>query len=238
MLNPHKLKSLTESLVALFVEDDEDLLRSNLPILERFFKKVDTASDGKKALERYTTYKNDTNDYYHIVITDIQMPYMNGIDLSKALLKMNPLQKIIITSAYNDKEYLIPLINIGVSGFLEKPIDYDNMLEVLFNVSSLFMKHNRIQLFEEFSFDMTEKILYNGNEIIELSVQEQKMMELFCKKPNHYFNAIDIFNHIYYDQIEKEFSIDSIKSLIKRLRKKIPDGLIQNMQSCGYCIKI
>jgi len=238
MFNFSTLKSLTGNFAVLFIEDDEDLRNATLPIFERFFKRVDTASNGIEGLERYQSFKDETNVYYDIVISDIQMPQMNGIELSKALLKINPSQKIMITSAYNDKEYLIDLINVGVSGFFEKPINYENMIKVLYDVSTSILGNTRVRLHADYSFDMIDKILYKKEEIVELSVHEQKLMVMLCEHPNHYFSAVDIFNHIYYDQVEKEFSYDSVKSLIKRLRKKLPEESILNAQSCGYCIKI
>lgn len=238
MIDLKELKKTTERFIILFVEDDEALLQRTTPLFERFFKRVDTASNGKIGLEKYSEYKDDTNHYYDIVISDIQMPIMNGIELSRSILKINPEQKIIITSAYNDKEYLIDLINIGVAGFFQKPIDNKNMFRVLYDVSMSLIGENKIELGDGFSYDTTNKTLFSENVIVELSKQEQKLLDLLCRNPNQYFTPIDIFNHIYYDQVEKEFSSDSIKSLIKRLRKKISSEMISNIPNQGYRIKL
>jgi DNA-binding response OmpR family regulator len=52
------------------------------------------------------------------------------------------------------------------------------------------------------------------------------------------FSAVEIFNHIYFDEPAREFSADSIKSLVKRLRKKLPENLIKNTQQLGYSINL
>ncbi len=232
-----KLKSLTESLVVLFVEDDYDLRIKTIPIFKRFFKRVDMATNGQEGLEAYESYKHETNGCYDIVISDIQMPKMDGIQLSKALFRINPSQQIIITSAYNDKEYLIDLINIGVAGFYQKPINDEEMFGVLHDVCLNIVGKSLIVLGEDYAYDTMRKSLFKGNEMLELSKQEQDLLDLLCSNLDQYFSALDIFNHIYYDQVEKEYSNDAIKSLIKRLRKKLPDDLIVNTPSLGYCIK-
>ena len=56
----------------------------------------------------------------------IQMPLLDGISLSKEIFKLHKEQKIIVVSAYNDKEYLIDLINLGVEGFMHKPLSSQN----------------------------------------------------------------------------------------------------------------
>lgn len=238
MFDIKKMKQLTEQFNVLFVEDDDNLRLSTLAVLNRLFQKVDTACHGQEGLDKYLSHKNTTNLYYDLIISDIQMPKMNGIEFSKAILKVNPHQKIIITSAYDDKEYLIELINIGVEGFFQKPIEMENMFNVFTKVCSSMLGESQFDLGSNYSFNNTTKSLYNENQAVDLTLHEQKLLDLFCQHPEQYFSPIDIFNHIYYDQIEKEFSSDSVKSLIKRLRKKIPENLIKNSQGLGYCIQL
>jgi len=238
MIDIKKLQELTCNFTVLFVEDDATLRSKTIPVFERFFKKVDAASDGQKGLDAYLAHKDETNSYYDIVISDIQMPRMDGIELSKKILKINSRQKIIITSAHNDTKYMVELINIGISGFFQKPIDNQNMFQVMHDVSSSLLGESTIQFDPVYSFDFIRKALCKEEKIIDLSIQEEKLLELLCKNPNQSFKPVDIFNHIYYDQAEKEFSNDSVKSLIKRLRKKLPENLIINTPGSGYSIRV
>jgi DNA-binding NarL/FixJ family response regulator len=93
------------------------------------------------------------------------MPNMNGIKLSKKLLEINKDQKIIITSAYNDTEYMIDLINTGVSGFFQKPINDQNMFKVMHDVCSSFLGNSIISFDETYSFDFLKKKLYKEKKI-------------------------------------------------------------------------
>ncbi len=158
------------------------------------------------------------------------MPRLDGIGLTKEILQLHKEQKIIIVSAHNDKEYLIDLINIGVEAFMQKPLSSGNILEVLYEVCNSFT------LEDEYSYNTTIATLFLNEERVELSEKESKLLSLLIKNRNQYFSSIEIFNHLYFDDIEKEFSEDSIKSLIKRLRKKTPAKFITNTQQLGYSV--
>jgi DNA-binding response OmpR family regulator len=237
MENLKKFKKLTERFSVLYVEDDDALVKATTPIFRRLFKHVDTALNGKDGLEKYKNFNYETGSHYDIVISDILMPIINGLELSRSILKINPEQKIIITSAYNDKEYLIELINIGVSGFFEKPIENVNMFKVLNDVCMSILGHNKIEIAKNTIFDLNNKTLFDNNIAIDITKQEQNLLSLLSRNLNHFFSPVDIFNHVYYEQVEKEFSPDSIKGIIKRLRKKLPEDTIINMPNLGYGIK-
>ena len=109
----------TKKLKVLYVEDDENTRMQFLKILKNFFDYIDIAIDGQDGLEQY---KKQNNKSYDLVISDINMPKINGIDMSNAILEINPSQKIIILSANNDSKSLNDLIDIGISYFLHKPV--------------------------------------------------------------------------------------------------------------------
>jgi DNA-binding response OmpR family regulator len=234
-VSPKNLE-LMKNFSVLFVEDDDTLRQTMTKIFKRLFKRVDEARDGEEGYTLYTHFKEETNTFYNIVISDIEMPKMSGIELCKKIVSLHPKQQIIVTSAYSEKEYFIELINIGVSGFFQKPINDVNMFNVLEKVTLSLSDINRISLGENIEYDITSHTLYKEHTPLELSSHEQKLLELLCQHQSQYFSAIDIFNHIHYDDIEKEFSHDSIKSLIKRLRKKLPSDMIINTPSLGYAL--
>lgn len=233
-----KILDLTKVLSVLYAEDDVNLQQRTRKLFERFFKKVDVVEDGKQALEAYKAHKDEKNSYYDLVITDIQMPYMNGVELSKAVLKINPEQTIVVTSAYSEKEYFIELINLGIKGFLQKPLNEQELFNVFERVASLLSASHIVKISEHYTYDSAHKVLLCENVRVELTVNEVKLLDLFCLHPNFTFTPVDIFNHIYYDQPEREFSNDAVKSLIKRLRQKIPPNLISNTPSLGYTFSI
>lgn len=233
-LNFTILKQLSQDFSLLYVEDDQTLRNKTAVLFKNLFKQVDIAQDGKEGLDLYNEYYDANEKYYDIVVSDIQMPNLDGICLTREIFKIHKEQKVIIVSAYSDKEYLIDLINIGVEGFMQKPLSSENLLEILYDVCKSFNDENIITLNEVYTYNINTSTLYLDGIKVELSENELKLLHLLIKNKNQSFSAIEIFNHIHYKEPDKEFSIDSIKSLIKRLRKKTPEGFISNTQQLGY----
>ena len=233
-LNFKLLKQLSQDLSLLYVEDEKIIRDKTATIFKNLFSQVDVAEDGIVAIDKYNNFCELNSKYYDIIISDIQMPRLNGIELAKEIFKINKKQKIVIVSAFNDKEYLIDLINIGVEGFMQKPLSSENMLQVLYNTCCLFKDSCILTLNYIYTYNTTIKTLFLNETKVTLSENESKLLELLLKNKNQSFNAIEIFNYLYYDDPQKAFSMDAIKSLIKRLRKKTPDNFILNTQQLGY----
>ncbi len=123
--NIFSLKELVKELQVLYVEDDVKLHNEVKTFLKKIFNHLDCAMDGEEGL---CFYKKNS---YDIVITDIQMPKLNGIELVKIIKSINKNQVIIITSAHNESYYLLELINLGVSRFLLKPLRFMDIIEMV-----------------------------------------------------------------------------------------------------------
>ncbi|KJU86559.1 signal transduction histidine kinase [Candidatus Magnetobacterium bavaricum] len=121
-----KLKEISKDITVLFVEDDESLSRIMSGMLSKHFDTVTCMLNGQEGLDQYKIGKHD------IVITDIRMPVMNGIEMTKRIREINNEQIIIVTSAYNDSQYLMELIEINVNYFILKPVDTSKLYDVLY----------------------------------------------------------------------------------------------------------
>ena len=128
------LKNNTKGFSVLYVEDNKALRANATKLLLKFFDVVDNAEDGLEGLELFKKY------HYSIVITDIKMPSMDGTTLSKHIKKIRPDTKVIIMSAFDDKEYLLTFIELGIFRFLKKPVNITNLAEVLYD-AILEIKH-------------------------------------------------------------------------------------------------
>ena len=125
----------------LYVEDD-DLIREELAeTLEFDVKELITATNGEEGLEKFKKYNPD------IVITDIKMPKMNGLDMSREIKKISPSTPIIVTTAFSDSSYLIKAIEIGINRYVLKPVDLDKLYEALEDLATilLYEKEKEIQ---------------------------------------------------------------------------------------------
>jgi CheY-like chemotaxis protein/uncharacterized protein YbcI len=112
--------------VKLLLVEDDDIQRKELSTyLKRRFDKVYTAENGQDALEKYKTLKPD------IIVTDLRMPKMDGLDFARNIRKSNRLIPIVIITAMNDKETILDSVDIGITNYIVKPVQLDALLEIL-----------------------------------------------------------------------------------------------------------
>jgi putative nucleotidyltransferase with HDIG domain len=123
-----KLHKISSELNILYVEDEVEIRTKVVKYLSRLFKNVFSASDGEEALKLYK--KNS----FDIVVTDILMPKMDGLNLIKQIKQINEKQEFIIISAFSDTNYLIDAINCNVHAYVIKPIDFGQFNQTLYNL--------------------------------------------------------------------------------------------------------
>ena len=111
--------------------EDEELARKTLAFyLNTIFDEVVVACDGAEAL-KIIEENHDKHEDFDLVITDLNMPNVNGMQMIDEVLKFVPDQRFIIVSAHKNEEDLLKLINLRVSGYFVKPLNIDNMMEML-----------------------------------------------------------------------------------------------------------
>lgn len=120
----------------LLVEDDDESRNLYATILKKYFKNIQTATNGQEALESWEKNEKDID----IVITDLTMPLMSGVDLARVLKEKKPTQKIIALSAHCDMERLVELISINVDGFIPKPIELHQIESVIKKVAKEYVE--------------------------------------------------------------------------------------------------
>ncbi|WP_054693078.1 response regulator [Syntrophomonas palmitatica] len=131
MVNPREIKEAAKDLKVLYVEDDNELRHNTCRLLSSFFTSIETAENGVHGLEKYY------HGQYDLVITDINMPTMNGVKMAERIKTENPKQVIIVISAHDEARYLLELINLGVDYFVLKPLDLNQFMTALDKAISL-----------------------------------------------------------------------------------------------------
>jgi len=119
---------LGKNLTVLYVEDDERLQQETHKMLARIFKNVIVASDGKEGLAAYRANNID------LVITDIEMPVMTGLDMSKYIKEENQVCPVVVVSAYTDVDYFLEAIEYDVDYYVLKPVNTQKFLQTLYLV--------------------------------------------------------------------------------------------------------
>jgi len=123
----HDLMELGKELKVLYVEDDENLRLETTKIIERIFASVDVASDGVEGFNAFTS------THYDLVITDIEMPRVDGIEMSRNIRAIDTDTPIVVVSAYSNTDYFMDAIAIGIDYYILKPIKMPRLIDTLFS---------------------------------------------------------------------------------------------------------
>ena len=127
----NELKQLTKDVSVLYVEDDAETRSFVEGILKQIFDNVYVAANGELGVKSFELHKQE------LIITDINMPGMSGIEMLKAISHKNRgcQYKTIVITAYSEQELFLETIDIGVDGFILKPIKTDNILKTIYKVA-------------------------------------------------------------------------------------------------------
>jgi DNA-binding response OmpR family regulator len=222
----------------LFIEDHKELRINSVEILKNFFKKVISAKDGEEAL---TLYKKESK--IDLIVTDIQMPNINGVEMIDEIYKINPQQSIIVLSAHDDSQYLLPLINLGIDHFIKKPVDYQELLKVLTDVSKkrvantdASIEKTHINLSADFTYNFITKTLLKNKENVYLTKYELIFLQQLLQQPGKIYPNNEIVSN--FSNLNEELSIQNIRKLVSKLRKKLPNECIESIYGIGYKINL
>lgn len=234
------LKKYTKNLNILFVEDDTDFRKEFSELLQDIFPKVTTAIDGLDGLNKYKEFYENTNNYYDLIISDIKMPNLDGVELIDSIYRIKEDQLVIILSARSEFNYLLPLVNLGIHQFFTKPINYSSFLEDIFKLCN-HIYHNKqnddkdiIRINESLVWDKNKKKLTEDNKTIELTKNELRFVDTILSNNEKICTVTELINIIWFEEYDLNPDISHLKSLIYRLRKKVPGLHIKNIYGMGY----
>ncbi len=213
----------------LYVEDDENIRKNAISYFQRLFDIVYEAKDAYEALELIEDKKP------HIIITDIKMPRMSGIELVKKLREKDKSTQVIILTAFTDTNYLLEAVELGLVKYLVKPIRHDKMFPVLLQcVKNIKEKKSNLKYIDvNCIYDTFNKTLIKDNEVVKLTKNELDFLELLCINNTRAVSYEEIANRIWYDSFMSE---DAIRSLVRNLRRKLPLNTLENVSKIGYKI--
>jgi diguanylate cyclase (GGDEF)-like protein len=136
-------KEILKDISVLYVEDENDVREFTSKLLSSLLKKVYVAQNGLEGLELYKENQNDID----LIISDINMPKMNGLDMCEQIRKINNEMPLVITSAHNDTSFLRKAIQVGVNTYAMKPIDLYQLIESIIKaMEPILLKRKLIEL--------------------------------------------------------------------------------------------
>lgn len=217
-----KNRALKE-LKVLLVEDEENLARLLKEALGDNFYSFSIAKNGLEGLELYKKLKPD------IIISDIMMPRLNGLDMAKEIRYEDTAIPIIMISAFSEKEKLLGAIDVGVTKYFIKPFDPDELLRYIISISSKFST-KMIELADDFVFNKTTNSLYKNDRFVPLSKNEVKFISLLLQHRDKTLSDEAIKESLW----KEEATDERLRTFIKRLRLKTSKDLIINIKGVGY----
>ena len=213
----------------LYIEDDDGVRVVNLRILKRMFKDVFEASDG---LEGYNLYLKEKPD---IILTDIKMPKMDGIELAKKIREKDEKVRIIISTAFSDEKYLLDAVELKLERYLVKPLTKRNLIPALQKAVLNIKKEKKLFFDDNFYYNFSNELFYQNDNEIEMTKKELYFLRLLIKNRN----IIVTYNMIEQEVWEDEYmSKNSLRTTVGFLRKKLPKNIIKNISNMGYKLKI
>ncbi|MDX4050885.1 response regulator transcription factor [Aliarcobacter skirrowii] len=216
-----------KNLKVLIVEDEIDLANLIKSSIKELFFKVVIAKDGLEAIKKFDSFKPD------IIISDIMMPNLNGLEMSKKIKERYSETPIVILSAHSHKEILLEAINLGISKYFIKPFDIEEFIEYLKELSKKINKNKSIKLKDNFIFDYNNLSLYQNDILVNLTKRERQFLALLIENKNSYVTTLDIKKTLWENEIVSD---ERLRTFIKRLRAKTSKELIENVSSQGYMV--
>jgi len=215
----------------LYSEDEAGVREMVVEYLEEYFANIYVGKNGQEALDLYELYHPD------IIITDIKMPKMNGLELAVAIRKQNSEIPIIITTAYTTTEYLLQAVELNLVKYLIKPIEENNLEEALTSAMERLetLHGSTIQLFQDYKFDMFSKILTQNAKLISLTIKQRDFLYLLLKNREVAVSYSAIQHYVWKDKI---MSDPALRSLVYDLRIIIHKNIVQNVSKIGYQINL
>jgi len=223
------LKNLKYTL--LYVEDEAPIRMVTKMFLEPYFTEIHEAKNGLEALEVYKNRKPD------VIITDIEMPKLNGLDLCRKIRETDKETPIIITTAYTSIEYLLEAVSLNLIKYLGKPLKEEEVFEALNSCFNFLESKNPsvIQLTKTLYYDTFNQSLSEKKKIIALSQYQSLLLNILIKNKNRIVSYTEIENEIWYDKVMTQ---DTLRTLVRKTRKLIGKEVIENISKTGYRINL
>ena len=216
-------------LTLLYIEDESTIRKNAAEYFSRLFDTVLEASNG---LEGYRLYEKNKPD---IIITDIRMPMMNGLEMARKIRLIDKKTPIIILSAYTDTTLLLEALELQLIKYLIKPLQESAIKEAL-SLACMSLNNQQTNIYSigtKSYFDTYNKTLVVNNEIVKLTQFELLVLDTLVKRSPRAVTYDELQNIVWPDD---GINIDSLRTLVRSLRKKMKIDAIENISGLGYRI--
>jgi len=224
------MKDTLQQYTILYAEDETSVQKPTVEYLQRYFKEVYVADNGREALELYKQYSID------VVMLDIDMPYVDGLEVAKKIREENKEIPILIFTAFTDVDKLLKATELNLCKYLVKPVKPTEFKEALFKLGQTLKELNTscYLLNDGYIWDSIKKILSINDKRIELNHKETLLLDLLVTNKQICVSFESIMAVVWKDGFDTEISIDAVKFHVSQLRKKLPENSIKSVYGKGY----
>lgn len=232
--NKDSFKIILKHLNILYVEDEINIRENITKTLDLLVNRVFSI---EKVEDSFSILKNNRID---IIISDINLPKINGIDFIKKVRENDCYIPVILLSAYTEKEYLLEATKLKLVDYLVKPIDFNILNTALLSASQEIINSARyiVDFEDNISYNVMQKKLYtkDDNKEIDLTSKEIDLLEYFVKNHTRVISHEEIKTEVWQDNFD--VSDSALKNVLNKLRKKVGKDTITNISGVGFRIQL
>jgi DNA-binding response OmpR family regulator len=216
-----KMKSYT----ILYIEDDIEIRESITEFLNRYCKAVYTCESSEEGMELYRKFHPD------ILLLDINLPGMSGIDFATRVRESDKKTRILISTAYTDKAFMLRAIELELTRYLVKPVTSQELFSAFERCIEQLNPYERVHLGEGFFYSKAKSAILKDDEVMTLRKKEAEILEFFLSNEGEVVRYEILEDCIWSDSV---MTRDAIRSQIRNIRKKIGIDLFENISGIGY----
>lgn len=227
--NDFSLQTTLKSLHILYIEDDASIRATITKVLHYFSDAILSLESAEEAIKAYEDFHPD------IIICDINLPGMSGIDFVKWVRHFDETSQIFLLTAYTDKEYLLEAVKLSLVDYLTKPIDFTILEKTLKNAARKVVQHKTVtvQFITGAIYCYQQRSITFRNETHPLTAKEVKLLDHLISNKSRMTSKEELQTSLWEEDMGSE---SAFKSLVNKLRTKIGKEAIENISGVGYRI--
>ncbi len=218
----------------LIIEDEIKIATFMKNGLKQERYEVDLETNGREGLELAM------NTQYDLILLDVMLPGMNGIDILKELRANNYNVPVILISALDSTEDRVNGLDFGADDYISKPFSFDELAARIRAILRRTQKHKSTKLHAgEVTLDTVTHLAYRDNKEIELTTKEYSLLMFLMLHKNKVLTRNSITQNVWREDIDKDSNVIDVyvKKLRSKIEKKGTRPTIQSIRSVGYRLR-
>lgn len=224
-MNHKSFAQKVASYTVLYIEDDAEVRQLISEFLRRYCKEVYACDSAEEGLGLYEKHQPD------ILLLDINLGGMSGIEFAKKVRQKDKNTRILISTAYSNKEFLLEAIELNLTRYLIKPLIHDDLVNAFEKCWSELEGEDTLELGEGYFYKRSHALIVHENQETALRKKEVELLEYFLEHENEVVRYEQLEVEVWLDEV---MTRDAIRSQIRNIRKKTPSKLFENISGLGY----